>query len=347
MKINNHYKINSMIQNHLNILKLNWERGVAPAPLSQQEVENAVADYTSQRVVSFDLFSKGCANSNFEIRLIDKTICVLRVYTRDPKSLCQEYHIHQLIQDKVPVPRFLHVNHECKIIPYPFAIMEYAEGCLFRDVIIEGNKDAITSCSYQAGKISAQIASFQFEKAGFFESDLTVKSFGKGETFSHFIYAFLSNPHIVLAFGNELIERIHALIDKHQALIDEISHHSNLTHADYDPSNILVKREKNGWKISAILDWEFALSSTIYMDIGLMLRYAHKLPPFFQNSFIQGIKDSNPSLLDQNWEVRAKLVDILCLLSLCASSSFQKRPIMFEDIKALFIHTCGLPLTRK
>ena len=119
-------------------------------------------------------------------------------------------------------------------------------------------------------------------------------------------------------------------------MFTEISQHKNLTHADYDPSNILVKRENNEWKVAAILDWEFALSSTYYMDIGLMLRYAHKLPNYFQASFVQGIKDSNPLLLNQDWEVRAKLVDIVCLLS----NPRSKRPNMFNDIKKLLIHTC-------
>lgn len=329
-----------MERNSPNILKFNWERGTSPVKLSQKEIESVVADYTPQKVTAFELFSKGCANSNYKVTLSDHTVLVLRVYTRDPRCLIRERKIHELIQDKVPVPRFFHINNENKIIPHPFAIMEYAEGILFRDLIMQGDKEGIESCSYQAGNILTRISSFQFKESGFFEEDLTVKPFGKDQGFFNFINSFLSNRDVIDALGKDLIKKLHATVEKHQPQLTDMSHHKHLTHADYDPSNILVKKENNEWRISAILDWEFALSSTYYMDMGLMLRYSHKVPNYFQTSFMDGIKDSNLSLLNPDWEARVKLVDILSLLSLCDSNSIHTRPMMFEDIKELLTNTC-------
>lgn len=320
------------------VLKLNWERGGSFVKLSQKEVESALADYTSHKLSSFELLSKGCMNTNYKITLSNNTTVVLRVYTRDPGCLSREHSVHELIQEKVPVPRFLHRNKDNQIIPHPFAIIEYAEGILFRDLILEGPQKAIDSCSYQAGMILTQMASFQFKEAGFFEDDLKIKPFEK-EDFFNYIASALSNPHIVDYFGQELTKKLLTSIEKYHPIINEISQHKNLTHADYDPANILVKKGNNEWQISAILDWEFALSSTYYMDIGLMLRFAHHLPSPFQNSFIQGIHEANPSLLAPDWEIRAKLVDLLSLLSLCLSNSPHSRPRMFKNIKELLIHT--------
>ena len=328
------------VQNSPDILKLNWERGNPSVILSQKEVERVVMDYVPLGVSSFELFSKGCANTNYKVVLSDGTALVLRVYTRDPGCLTREYKIHELIQEKVPVPRFLHMNNDKELIPHPFAIMEFVEGFLFRDLILEGDQAAIESCGYHAGNILTRIASFQFEESGFFEDDLTVNPFDKNQNFFNFINLTLSNQAIIDALGENLIKRLRTTIEKHQFLLKEISHHKNLTHADYDSANILVKRENKEWRVSAILDWEFALSSTYYMDMGLMLRYAYKLPKYFQASFIQGVKDSNPSLLNHDWEACAKLIDMVSLLSLCADNAQHKRPMMFEDVKGLLIHTC-------
>lgn len=322
-----------------NILKLNWERGGSFVKLSQKEVESALADYTSHKLSSFELLSKGCMNTNYKIALSNNTTVVLRVYTRDPGCLSREYNIHEIIQEKIPVPRFLHRNNDSKILSHPFAIIEYAEGILFRDLILENPQKAIESCSYQAGMILTQMASFQFKEAGFFEDDLKIKPFDKSEEIFTYITAALSNPHIIDYFGQELTKKLLTSIEKYHPVINELSQHKNLTHADYDPTNILVKKENNEWQISAILDWEFALSSTYYMDIGLMLRFAHHLLSPFQSSFIQGINEGNPSLLAPDWEIRAKLVDLLNLLSLCLSSSLHSRPRMFKDIKEILIYT--------
>jgi len=329
-----------MTQENPGILKLNWERRGDFLPLSREEIKEAVANYTSERVDSYEPLSQGCVNSNYKITLSNGIDLVLRVYMQESGYLAREAHIHALIQDKVPVARFLHLNEEKRIIPYPFAIMEYKEGILFRDLILAGDQEAIASCAYQTGQILTRISSYHFEKAGFFEDDLKVKPFKKDQTFSRYLRSLLLKPRLKEVLGKSLVHDLQTLIEVNDQTLLDLSQHATLTHADYDPANILVKKENNEWKISAILDWEFAFSSTVYLDMGLMLRFAHKLPPSFQMSFIQGIQDANPQLLEQDWERRTKLADFVSLLSLCEDNSPQERPQMFRDIKGLLQHSC-------
>lgn len=317
------------------LLKLNWERRSPSLILSTEEIEKALTRHTSQRVISYNLLSNGCANSNFKVTLSNGDNVILRLYTRDSEALRREFNIHKLIQDKIPVPRFLHINEDKTIIPYPYAVMEYIEGHLFRDVILEGNETAIKDCAYQAGQILTHISSFDFKTPGFFESDLKIKPFEENQTFYDLISSFLAETQIIDCMGKDLIERLAFIVKQNKEALIELSEHHNLTHADYDPSNMLVKFENGRWKITAILDWEFALSSTYFMDMGLMLRYAPQLPSFYQESFVQGIKDMNPSFLPQDWEIRAKLVDILSLLSLCSSENKEHRPLMVQDVKTI------------
>lgn len=317
------------------ILKQNWERRHSAIILPEEEVARVISSYSPQEVNSCELLSNGCANSNFKITFLNGDPVVLRVYTRDPGSLEREHHIHELVQNLVPVPRFLYINSDKSILPYPFAILQFVEGRLFRDLIFEENKKAIEECAYDAGRVLTKIASFQFDKAGFFKPDLTVKPFDKDQTFYDIILDFLKKKSVIKSLGMELVACLTTLVHDHKDILIDLSGQRSLTHADYDPSNMLVKKERGGWQISAILDWEFAFSSSPSIDMGLMLRYASQLPPFYQQSFLQGIKDSAPLLIQQDWKLRTRLADMLSLLSLLDSEESEKRPAMISDVKRL------------
>jgi hypothetical protein len=60
----------------------------------------------------------------------------------------------------------------------------------------------------------------------------------------------------------------------------------------HDAANMLVKQINGEWKISAILDWEFAFAGTYLLDMGMMLPYSRKLPACYENKFIAGIQDN-------------------------------------------------------
>lgn len=139
------------------------------------------------------------------------------------------------------------------------------------------------------------------------------------------------------ALGNTLLSAIKKIVAKNSALLPDINS-ANLTHSDYDPANILVKNSDGAWKIAAILDWEFAFSGTYLLDIGLMLRYSHKLRPYFEENFIAGI-ESNGHRLPRDWKKQAKLMDLLCLLQLAHYNPFSKRPKLSRDVVSLITNT--------
>jgi Ser/Thr protein kinase RdoA (MazF antagonist) len=61
-------------------------------------------------------------------------------------------------------------------------------------------------------------------------------------------------------------------------------------HGDFDPANILVDKVNDAWSVTGILEWEFAFSGSYLWDVANMLRYAHKMPLEFQNSFIDALE---------------------------------------------------------
>ena len=108
-------------------------------------------------------------------------------------------------------------------------------------------------------------------------------------------------------------------------------------HGDYDPANILVQEINGKWKVSAILDWEFAFSGAWLFDVSNMLRYAHQLPNAYERCFIQGLENGGCRLPD-DWKITIMLLNALSLLDLLSRHSQKEHPKQCADILALLEH---------
>ena len=108
----------------------------------------------------------------------------------------------------------------------------------------------------------------------------------------------------------------------------------NLVHADFDPANILIDQIDGKWQVVAILDWEFAFSGSMLCDVANMLRYAHKMPKEYQESFLLGLKKNNIDLPEQ-WKIIIHLLNIVSLLDCLVRSDPENRPNQAADILSL------------
>lgn len=127
-------------------------------------------------------------------------------------------------------------------------------------------------------------------------------------------------------------ENIKRLIEKLKMYLpDEAEHH--LVHGDYDPANILVNKIDGQWKITEILDWEFAFSGSPLFDVANMLRYAHQMPATFETSFIQGV--STRFTLPQHWRITTHLLNMISLLDCLTRCPIEQRPNQRADIYSL------------
>jgi aminoglycoside phosphotransferase (APT) family kinase protein len=71
-----------------------------------------------------------------------------------------------------------------------------------------------------------------------------------------------------------------------------------LVHADFNPKNLLAARRGGRWQVTAVLDWEFAFSSSPLFDIGNMLR--DRRPAGFVEAFVDGFRDGGGTL-PEDW----------------------------------------------
>jgi hypothetical protein len=78
----------------------------------------------------------------------------------------------------------------------------------------------------------------------------------------------------------------------------------------------------------------FGLGVSYLWDVANMLRYAHKMPPEFQDAFLKGLGDGG-IILPENWRVTVNLLNLLSLLDVLKRSDPKDHSHQCADIREL------------
>ena len=320
------------------ILKANWERFKAHVDLNEEKIKDLLSPYCTDPIRNFLLLSEGCANTNYKITFQnDRPPLVIRIYMREKSALKREVAIHRLVANTIPVPKHYYFDDLCHHYPYAYSIMEWIDGRLMREIVLSKDDKAISDIVFEAGQYLDELRKIKFDKGGFFDETLSIRPFTQEEKYLPYVLSLLQENNVKDSLGHSLLDSVKKLVEKNSHLLPDLDN-ANLTHSDYDPANIMVKNFNGTWKIAAILDWEFAYSGTYLLDMGLMLRYSHKLPKYYEDKFIEGV-ESTGHQLPENWKKQAKLMDLLCLLQLIHSNQSSERPNLNRDVVSLITNT--------
>jgi aminoglycoside phosphotransferase (APT) family kinase protein len=101
-----------------------------------------------------------------------------------------------------------------------------------------------------------------------------------------------------------------------------------LVHADYKRSNLLIQSAGTGWKVGAVLDWEFAFAGPSIIDVGLFLRAGQALPGGFREEFASCYQDAGGEL-PADWLPLSRLVDVMSQVTFLDDS--RDRPRVFAE----------------
>jgi aminoglycoside phosphotransferase (APT) family kinase protein len=302
------------------ILKLHWERFKAHVDLDMKTATQLLSPYCIDAIDELTLLSEGCANTNYKLTFKNnRTPIVLRIYMREQSALRREAEIYKLLENKIPVPNHYFADDSCQRYPHPYALIEWIDGKLMREVILSKNEQAICECAFEAGKYLNHLRQIKFDRGGFFDKNLNVRPFAEEEKYLPFVLNLLQDQIVKDSLGSELLNDVSSLVEKNAILLMDVDN-ANLTHGDYDPANII--------------DWEFAFSGTYLLDIGLMLRYSHKLPKYYEERFVAGLESSGHRL-PKTWKKQAKLKDLLCLLQLIHYNPYTEKPNLNRDAVSL------------
>jgi aminoglycoside phosphotransferase (APT) family kinase protein len=324
--------MSSLIMEQLMIFKANWEKAHEFHVLSTNIVDNMMAvAYPDRKIILQTMVSDGCANLNFKIQLDgDIEPLLLRIYLRDQDAAWREQKLATILLPMVPVPKVIHV---CDYKNYRFAITEFIPGITLRDLLLSDEPHDLYDIMYDVGVILSKIACHRFPAAGFFDENLhVIKNLAHDDYLKH-AKASLQHNTVFDQLGEAMILKVSSILNSYAHLFpDDKERH--LVHADFDPANMLVAKIDNDWKITAILDWEFAFSGSILCDVANMLRYAHQIPLEYEKGFLNGLKSGGISFPD-DFKIRIDLLNLFSLLDCLARCDPKQSPNQCADIYSL------------
>ena len=306
--------------------KQNWEKTDEQHQLPTGVIERMVElAYPHKKLTFHEIISGGCANLNIKINLEgDGQPLILRIYLRDKDAAYREQKLGVLLKQNVPAPLTHYIN-DCE--DYCFAITEFIPGITLRDLLLSPQSYDIGSLMYEVGELLAKFTTYTFPKAGFFDKDLNIIENTTQAGYLIFAKQCLQNKNVVTQLSVDKVSKIDFFLEKYSHLFPDADE-KHLVHADFDPSNILVDKIDGIWKITSVLDWEFAFSGSVLCDIANMLRYAHQVSPLFEKSFLQGLNISLPG----HWRITTCMLNLVSLLDCLVRADPENRPNQCADI---------------
>ncbi|CZP95420.1 dephospho-CoA kinase/protein folding accessory domain-containing protein [Legionella pneumophila] len=316
------------------MFKVDWEKTSLTYQLPEGMAEKMVRlAYPDKKLTSTELIAGGCANLNVKIQLENENQpLILRVYLRDQDAAYREQKLAALIKETVPAPLTHYIG---ELEGHHFAITEFIPGLSLRDLLLGDVPHDLSAIMHEVGLILSKITAHEFSEAGFLNKELEVVTCESSDVIK-FAQDCLNDRTVVSVLDPSVIAEIKQTIEQHASLF-ATGDEQHLVHGDFDPANILVDKINGSWIVTGILDWEFAFSGSYLWDVANMLRYAHKMPPEFQNSFIDALQ-RNGIKLPPDWRTTTHLLNLSSLLDLLKRSDPQRHPNRCADIRELIDH---------
>ncbi|MEW2431805.1 phosphotransferase [Micromonospora sp. NPDC047644] len=283
----------------------------------QIEAVEEIAAALDSRVVSTSVLAGGFSHETRLLTLADRR-AVARFGGTDPAV---EAGVMDVARRYVPVPEVLLVLPAGDGRVRPAMVIEYVDGVVLSDVLARGDlgRPEAGELGAEVGRVVARVAGARFDRRGFFvDGDLTVK---EERPWSQQLVEVAEEcmaavPDSRLDGGTR--RAWVTLCTAHATALESVDHQTRLVHADVNPKNILVSREGGGWRVDALLDWEFSYSGCPYGDAANMARFGADYPAGFLGGFQAGFVEQQPADLPlvRNWTYLGRVLDMFALSDL-------------------------------
>lgn len=288
-----------------------------------------IAAALGSRLVSATTLAGGYSHETTLLELADRKV-VARFGGGDPAI---EAAVMALAP--VPVPEVLLVEEAAMAIAF-------VEGDALSRVLETAPGD-VRALGQEVGRVIAAIGDVSFDAPGFFTgAKLTV---GPQPPWSEQLVPFAER-----CLAKTPDERLDpaaraawlTLCAGHAPALTAVDADARLAHADVNPKNILVARTAAGWRVTAVLDWEFAYSSSPYGDAANMARFGADYPPGFLDGFAEAF--AAHGYRHPDWQYLGRVLDMFALTDLVTRAAGHEVADQAATIIRGWLHS-GVPTT--
>jgi aminoglycoside phosphotransferase (APT) family kinase protein len=285
----------------------------------------------------------GLANTNFRLELSGPAgvrRVLLRYWQRDKQQAGKEIALLSFVAQRVPAPAVLASGDADPDFGLPFAFMQWIDGERLDALAPRLSRESLEEVGRRVGGALAAIHGFAFHRQGFFGADLVphdnldMDMNGLMAWLDHCLREGPGGERLGAALTGALLDFVAR--DGHM-LGSAWATQPTLTHSDFNGSNILVRGDPKGsWRISAILDWEFAFAGGPSFDFGNLLRPPLGDDSSFISAVIAGYEAAGKEL-PEDWVKISRLSDLLSWVDFvsqpyCGPTVIQSARCMIERI---------------
>lgn len=205
----------------------------------------------------------------------------------------------------VPVPEVLLVEADAMAIAF-------VEGTVLSRVLEERPDDA-AGLGREVGRVIARIGDVRFDAPGFF-TDATLTPGAQppwSEQLAPFVEQCMAKTDRLTPGERGAWLRRCA---EQAPRLTAVEGDARLAHGDVNPKNILVAPGTDGWRVTAVLDWEFAYAGSPYGDAANMARFGAGYPPGFLDGFDEAFAAHEPR--HPEWREIGRVLDMFALSDL-------------------------------
>jgi fructokinase len=200
----------------------------------------------------------------------------------------------------VPVPEVVAADPDGAAAGEPVLLTRFVPGVPLSTVTAD------EATGRAVGGVLAAIGTVTFDAPGFFhDASLTPA----GEPLSTGLVPFVERCLATADLPAADADGIRALAARSAPLLATVDGARQLVHADFNPKNLLVAPDGDGWRVSAVLDWEFAFSGPPLVDVANMLRFTDETPPSFRSGFVAGFQAAGGAL-PEDWVPVSHALDL-------------------------------------
>jgi aminoglycoside phosphotransferase (APT) family kinase protein len=264
----------------------------------------------------------GFSNDNALVAASDGGEYVLRRYLRTNASAV-EAALAARLSGIVPVAEVIAVDPSGEVAGEPVLLSTFMPGRMLSQVLTELSESSEhpAELGRAVGHTLAAVGSISFDSPGFF-SDGSLQPGPAGIEPTSDLDAFVrrclaegnANGHLTDDDQRKLLRIAERATDD----LEPLRGSRRLVHSDFNPKNLLVDQRGGAWQVTAVLDWEYAFSSSPLFDIGNMLREPR--PAAFQYAFVDGFREAGGSL-PADWRRLSQALDLYAL------ADFLTRPV--------------------
>lgn len=255
--------------------------------LSQAEIQALLMHLgQGRKVVAIQPLAGGFRNQNYQVTFENQQLAVLKV-SKEVVSATKASTLQQQLSQFLPVPKIL---GERATSGHVFTLMEHLPGTLACELENNLPEVELQALGDAIGSLLRKVHNVQFTQPGSLDEHLHVNDPhpNLGDAWLAYMREVMHGRRAESRLGQEQCKAVLQLLNHYEADLHALHPTHCLVHSDFNLKNLLVQKKPSRWKISGLLDWEFAHVGSPLVDVGNFYRFEEALPPALLKGFAQG-----------------------------------------------------------